>query len=189
MSYFVLHNLKINKNTGAISAQLIDMGAKREYRGDPIECKDLYQEDSDVELTPEQKMAWFIYDVLVGEYYVNDFESQYFRLNYDNRKISGREDVDFVDNYMTEYIQMIKEERKRQNNKRRLKENEYCDLIIKINQKYEKQINNILEGKTVTGAVLEDWKVKEQKQNLNDIFENMVSKVEIIDNQEEEEFE
>lgn len=189
MSYFVLHNVKINKHTGAISAQLIDMGIKRKYRGDPIEYKDLYQEDSDVELTSEQKMASFIHDLLVGEYYVNDFDSRYFRLNYANRRVSGREDIDFVDNYGIEYSQMIKEERKRQNTNNRLREDEYCDLLIKLNKKYAKQINNILNGKTVTGRVLEDWKVKEQKKYLKNIFENMVSKIEIIDNQEEEEFE
>ena len=39
MSYFLLHNVKINKNTGAISAQLIDMGVKKKYRGKPIGYK------------------------------------------------------------------------------------------------------------------------------------------------------
>ena len=186
MSYLVLHNLKINKNTGAISAQLIDMGVKKKYRGNPIEYKDFYQDECEVKLTSEQKMASFIHDLLVGEYYVDDFNSKYFRLNYANRKVSGREDIDFIDNYGIEYTQIIKEELKSQNINRRLKENEYCDLLIKLNKKYEKEINNIFENKTVTGRPLKDWEIKEQKKNLKSIFENMFSSIETIESQEEQ---
>lgn len=189
MSYWVLHNVKINKKDETISVQLINMGIKKRHRN-ITEYKDFYKdEDNKVKLTLEQKMAAFIHDLLVGEYYVDDFNSKYFRLNYDNRVVNGREDIDFIDNYGLEYTQMIIEERKRQNTSERLKMNEYYDLLIKLNKKYEKEINNILDNKTVTGRELKDWEIKEQKKNLKNIFENMTSSIEVIENNDEEELE
>ena len=187
MSYWVFHNVKINKKDGTISVELIDMSVKDEYLGKPVKYKDFYQDRKDVKLSFEQKMALFIHDLLVGEYYINDFDSEYFRLNYENRVVSGRQDIDFIDNYGTEYSQMITEEMERQNTEERLKENEFCDILIKLNKKYEKEINNILEGKTVDGRELKDWQVQEQKEYLKDVFRMYVSKIEIIE--EEEEFE
>ena len=189
MSYFVLNNLKINKKTGVISAEVIDMGVKARYRGAPIKYDDLYQEDCEEELTPQQKIAAFMKDLIVGEYYVDDVNSKYFRLNYANRGFSSMEDVDFVDNYGMEYSNMITEERKRQNIKGRLKTSEYYDLIIKLNHKYEKEIDNILNGKTVTGRKLKDYELKEQNDYLKFICKYAVPIIEITEEQEEEEFE
>ena len=186
MSYWVLHNVKINKKDETISAELIDMSVKDEYLGKPVKYKDFYQDGVDVKLTFEQKMASFIHDLLVGEYYVNDFNSKYFRLNYENRVVSGREDIDFIDKYGTEYRKMIEDEMKRQNTEERLKENEFCDILIKLNKKYEKEINNIFEGKTVNGSKLKDWQIQDQIEYLKDVFRMYVSKIEIIEDEEEE---
>lgn len=184
MSYFVLNKLKINKKTGVISAEVIDMGIKAKYRGAPIKYNDLYQEDCKEELTPQQKFAAFMRDLIVGEYYVDDVNSKYFRLNYANRKFCSMEDVDFVDNYGTEYSNIIREEIKRQKIKGPLKKSEYYELIIKLNNKYEKEINNILNGKTVTGRKLKNYEIKEQNDNLKFICKYAVPVVEITEEQE-----
>ena len=128
--------------------------------------------------------------MIMGEIFIDDVNSKYFRLNYDNRKWH-EEDKKFINEYEKKYKEMMENAVKKCNSKNiyfaNLPIQERGKIIIELNEKFKKEIQNILDGKTATGVLLKDWEIKEQNKNLSFICENVIPVVEINKDEELEE--